>query len=93
MKNTCKYYYAFLGFLVLSQVLMTVFNLSQNIAYGQKISYLENQKNNLTQEKIQLKKDLSNQVAIRVLEAEGSPFENILDVTVVESMSDSLALK
>ena len=93
MKNTCKYYYAFLGFLVLSQVLMTVFNLSQNIAYGQKISYLENQKNNLTQEKIQLKKDLSNQVAIRVLEEEESPFENILDVTVVESMSDSLALK
>lgn len=93
MKNSYKYYYAFLGFLVLSQVLMTVFNLGQNIAYGQKISYLENQKNNLTQEKIQLKKDLSNQVAIRVLEEEGSPFENILDVTVVESLSDSLALK
>ena len=93
MKNSYKYYYAFLGFLVLSQVLMTVFNLSQNIAYGQKISYLEKQKNNLTQEKIQLKKDLSNQVAIRVLEEEGSPFENILDVTVVESLSDSLALK
>ena len=93
MKNTCKYYYAFLGFLVLSQVLMTVFNLSQNIAYGQKISYLENQKNSLTQEKIQLKKDLSNQVAIRVLEEEENPFENILDVTVVESISDSLALK
>lgn len=93
MKNNCKYYYAFLGFLVLAQVLMTVFNLSQNIAYGQKISYLENQKNSLTQEKIQIKKDLSNQVAIRVLDAEETAFENILDVTVVESLSDSLALK
>jgi len=92
MKKHYKYYYALLAFLIVGQALMTVFNLSQNIAYGQKVNYLENQKKQLIQEKVALKKEISNQVAIRFLDQEDSNFENILDVKVVEQNS-SLALK
>jgi hypothetical protein len=68
MKKNLKIYYGLLTSAVLAQVIMTVFTLSQNIGYGQKISFLENKKHTLENQINTLRTDFSKKVAIAKLE-------------------------
>ena len=79
---------------VLAQVLFTVFTLSQNIAYGQKISFLENEKTNLQVEKNKISQELAQKLAIKQLEQKNDDgFVAITDVVSIGRNSSNLALK
>lgn len=94
MKKNLKIYYGLLAAAVLAQILITVFSLSQNIGYGQKISFLENKKHTLENQANLLKTQLAQKVAIGQLEQkENGTFVAIADVIVVDRESASLALK
>lgn len=94
MKKNLKIYYGLLAVAVLAQVLVTVFSLSQNIGYGQKISFLENKKHSLENQSNLLKTQLAQKVAIAQLEQkENNTFISISDVIVIDRESASLALK
>ncbi len=96
MKMTKKLsiYYSLLGVAVLAQMLATVFTLSQNIGYGQKISFLEKQRISLEAEKNQLQTTLAKNLAINKLaETENTGYVAIADVLVLSRDSASLALK
>lgn len=94
MKKNLTIYYGLLSTAVLAQILITVFSLSQNIGYGQKISFLENKKHALENQTNLLKTELAQKVAIGKLEqAENNEFVAISDVIVIDRESASLALK
>lgn len=94
MKKNLKLYYGLLGTAVLAQVLVTVFSLSQNIGYGQKVSFLENKKHTLESQTNILRAELAQKIAIGKLEQkENSEFIAITDVVVVDRESASLALR
>ncbi len=94
MKKNLKIYYGLLASTVLAQVLVTVFSLSQNIGYGQKISFLENRKHSLESQANLLRTELAQKVAIYKLEETENPdFVAIADVIVVDRESNSLALR
>lgn len=93
MKNKLTIYYGLLSLAVLIQVVMTVFTLSQNIGYGQKISFLENKKQSLQAEKNEIGQELAKKIAIRELEQENNGFIAISDVLSIDRSSSSLALK
>ncbi len=94
MKKNLTIYYGLLSTAVLAQILITVFSLSQNIGYGQKISFLENKKHTLENQTNLLKTELAQKVAIGKLEqAENNEFVAISDVIVIDRESASLALK
>jgi len=96
MKMTKKLsiYYSFLSLAVLAQMLLTVFTLSQNIGYGQKISFLENKRLSLEAEKNQLQTARAKNLAIgKLAELENSDYVAIADVLVLTRDSASLALK
>jgi len=94
MKKNLKIYYGLLSVAVLTQVIMTVFGLSQNIGYGQKISFLENKKHNLENQTNVLRTDLAQKIAIcKLEEIENHDFVAIANVIVVERETNSLALR
>lgn len=96
MKMTKKLsvYYSLLSVAVLAQMIMTVFTLSQNIGYGQKISFLENKRISLEAEKNQLQTARAKNLAINKLaELESTEYVAIADVLVLTRDSASLALK
>lgn len=96
MKMTKKLsvYYSLLSAAVLAQMIMTVFTLSQNIGYGQKISFLENKRISLEAEKNQLQTARAKNLAINKLaELENTEYVAIADVLVLTRDSASLALK
>lgn len=96
MKMTKKLsvYYSLLSVAVLAQMIMTVFTLSQNIGYGQKISFLENKRISLEAEKNQLQTARAKNLAINKLaELENTEYVAIADVLVLTRDSASLALK
>jgi uncharacterized protein YxeA len=94
MKKSLAIYYGLLTSMVLLQVIATVFTLSQNIGYGQKISYLENQNNSLKIQKNDIAGQLAEQVAIKKLEQkDNSDFIAIADVLAIKRSSTNLALK
>jgi hypothetical protein len=93
MKKSTAIYYGILGLALCVQLLSTVFTLSQNIGYGQRISLLENKKSELTAEKNQLAKQLAAKTALQALSAEGNEqYINISEVLTVDRVSASLAL-
>lgn len=92
MKPTTLYYYAFLGLVLCLQLLHTVFSLSQNIGYGQKISLLEKRKAALNQEILQQQAAQAKQLALRELsQEEAALYHNITQVILVERSNTSLA--
>lgn len=94
MKKNLKIYYSFLASIVLAQVIFTVFSLSQNIGYGQKISFLENKKQTLETQSNLLQTELASKIALAKFTAsENSDFINIDDVLLITRNSESLALK
>lgn len=94
MKKNVSIYYGLLGAAVLAQVLITVFSLSQNIGYGQKISFLENKKTALQIQKSEIAQELAKITAIKELEQrENNGFIAISDVTSINRSSANLALK
>jgi hypothetical protein len=94
MKKNLAIYYGLLSTAVLAQVLVTVFTLSQNIGYGQKISFLENKKASLQIQKNEIAEDLAKRIAIKELEQkENNGFVAISDVTSISRSSSNLALK
>ncbi len=94
MKKNLSIYYGLLSLTVLVQVVLTVFTLSQNIGYGQKISYLENKRENIAVEKNQISQELAQIIAIKKLEqTENDGFIPISDVISVNRDSSNLALK
>ncbi len=94
MKKNLAIYYGLLTTTVLAQVLVTVFTLSQNIGYGQKISFLENKKTSLQIQKNEIAGDLAKRIAIKELEQkENNGFIAISDVTSISRSSSNLALK
>ncbi len=94
MKKNLKIYYGLLSTAILAQVIMTVFSLSQNIGYGQKISFLENKKHRLENQTNVLKTELAQKVAIcKLEEAENHDFVAIANVIVVDRETTSLALR
>ncbi len=94
MKKNLSIYYGLLGAAVLAQVLVTVVTLSQNIGYGQKISFLENKKTALQIQKSEIAQELSKKIAINELEQkENNGFITISDVTTINRSSSNLALR
>lgn len=94
MKKSLSIYYGLLVTTVLAQVLITVFTLSQNIGYGQKISFLEGKKNTLQVQKSEISQELAKKIAIKQLEEkENNDFIAISDVVSINRNSSSLALK
>ena len=94
MKKKLTIYYGLLSTAVLAQILITVFSLSQNIGYGQKISLLENKKHTLESQKNLLRAELAQKIAIGKFEKEeNNEFIAISDVVIVNRESASLALK
>jgi hypothetical protein len=94
MKKSLTIYYGLLISAVLSQAILTVVTLSQNIGYGQKISFLENQKNSLQIQKNEITKALAQKNAIKKLEQkENNDFIAISDVVLINRNSSNLALK
>ena len=94
MKKNLTIYYGLLITAVLVQTIITVFSLSQNIGYGQKISFLENKRNTLQTQTNQLRTELAQKSAIRKLEQrENNDFIAISDISLVSRDSSSLALK
>lgn len=94
MKKNLKIYYGLLTAAVLAQILFTVFSLSQNIGYGQKISFLENKKHTLENQSNLFKTQLAQKVSIgRLEEKENNAFVPISDVIVIDRGSANLALK
>ncbi len=94
MKKNLTIYYGLLVSAVLAQAILTVVTLSQNIGYGQKISFLENQKNSLQIQKNEITKALAQKNAIKKLEQkENNDFIAISDVVLINRNSSNLALK
>lgn len=94
MKKSLSIYYGLLATTVLAQVVFTVFTLSQNIGYGQKISFLESKKNTLQIQKNEISQELAKKIAIRELEQkENSEFIAISDVMSINRNSSNLALR
>lgn len=94
MKKNLNIYYGLLSIAVLTQVLVTVFTLSQNIGYGQKISFLEHKKNNLQIQKNEISQELAKKFAVNQLrEKENDGFIAISDVISINRNSSNLALK
>lgn len=94
MKKNLTAYYGLLATTVLAQVLFTVFTLSQNIAYGQKISFLENKKTSIQVEKSKISQELAQKIAIKELEQKNDDgFIAITDVVSIARGSSNLALK
>jgi hypothetical protein len=94
MKKNVSIYYGLLAAGVLIQVLITVFSLSQNIGYGQKISFLENKKSALQIQKSEISQELARITAIKELkQRENNDFIAISDVTSINRSSANLALK
>jgi recombinational DNA repair ATPase RecF len=92
MTKSLTAYYGLLATAVLAQVLITVFSLSQNIGYGQKISFLENKKTEIMTTKSQLSQELAKKVAINELEqTENSDYVAIAEVVLIERNSENLA--
>ncbi len=94
MKKNLKIYYGLLSTAVLAQILITVFSLSQNIGYGQKISFLEDKKATLLAEKNLLNQALAKKIAIRELANDDhDDFVAISEVISINRSSSNLALK
>ncbi|HPS40618.1 MAG TPA: hypothetical protein PLQ50_01275 [Candidatus Woesebacteria bacterium] len=94
MKKSLAIYYGLLVSAVLSQAILTVVTLSQNIGYGQKISFLEQQKNTLQIQKNEITKELAQKTAIIELkQKENNDFVAISDVILINQNSSNLALK
>ncbi|AKM81499.1 MAG: hypothetical protein UT13_C0001G0537 [Candidatus Pacebacteria bacterium GW2011_GWF2_38_9] len=94
MKKNLTTYYGLLIAAVLAQTIITVFSLSQNIGYGQKISFLENKSNTLQIQTNQLRTELAQKSAIRELEQrESNDFIAISEISLINRDSSSLALK
>ncbi len=94
MKKSLAIYYGLLVSAVLSQAILTVVTLSQNIGYGQKISFLEQQKNTLQTQKNEITKELAQKTAIIELkQKENNDFVAISDVILINQNSSNLALK
>jgi len=93
MKKNITIYYAILGLALCVQLLSTVFTLSQNIGYGQRISLLENKKAALQAEQNLSRQQLAQKTALQALsEEQESLYINISQVVLVERESASLAL-
>ena len=94
MKKGLSIYYGLLASTVLAQVLVTVFTLSQNIGYGQKISFLENKISALQIQKNNSSQELAEKIAIKELEQrENNGFIAISDVMLIDRDSSNLALR
>ena len=93
MTKNLTAYYGLLTLAVLAQTIMTVFSLSQNIGYGQKISFLEDKKTALQAEQNLLRTQLAEKTAINKLEEADSNFIAITQVVTIGRDSASLALK
>lgn len=93
MKKSTAIYYGILSLALLIQILSTVFTLSQNIGYGQRISLLENKKATLTAEKNQLTEQLATKTALKALSGtDTSEYINISEVVLINRASTNLAL-
>lgn len=93
MKKSTTIYYGILSFALCLQLLSTVFTLSQNIGYGQRISLLENKKMTIEAEKNQLTKQLASKTALQALtEDSAAEYQSIAEVVSVNRTSTSLAL-
>lgn len=92
MKKKIAIYYAVLSLILCFQLLSTVFTLSQNIGYGQRISLLENKKTSLESQKNQLSKELSKKIALQALDVNTSEYVGISEVVSVQRTTASLAL-
>ncbi len=94
MKKQLKIYYTLLASAVLMQIIFTVFSLSQNIGYGQKISFLEEKKLALETQDNNLQTELASKIALSKLTAEeNQEFVPITDVVLVDGSSENLALR
>lgn len=94
MKKNLTTYYSILAVAVVAQVILTVFSLSQNIGYGQKISFLENKRTELETQINKSRTQLAQKNALKELEnQEGSDFVAITNTTLVDRSSSSIALR
>lgn len=94
--QTSKFYstgYLALILFAALQMVSTVISLSQNVGYGQKISYLEGKKADLLTKKAELNIQLADQIAINSLLENEDQYSQISDVLTVKAVSDSLALR
>jgi|GEM_PF-1664075 len=64
-KRVAKVYYLVLGFALISQVVTTVFKLSQTISYQHRISVLQTQKQTLTKEQEEIQIEISQLSSLR----------------------------
>lgn len=93
MKKTLQIYYLLLSTTLLLQTIFTVVSLSQNIGYGQKISFLENKKAALQAQTSQLQKSLAQENALNKLVTKQDGFIAITSTTLINRSSSNLALK
>ncbi len=92
MNTKVLYYYGILAVVLCAQVIATVFTLSQNIGYGQKISLLENRKASIAQEIQNHQRQNAEQLALRELSAdEAATYQTVGQVLVIKRQSATLA--
>lgn len=94
MTKNLTIYYSLLTSAIVMQIIITVFTLSQNIGYGQKISFLENKKATLLEQKNRINQELAQKMAIGELkQKENNDFISISDVVSINNNSSNLALR
>jgi hypothetical protein len=92
MNTKVLYYYGTLAVVLCAQVIATVFTLSQNIGYGQKISLLEHRKASIAQEIQQHQQQDAQQLALRELSTdEAATYQTISQVLVIKRQGTALA--
>ncbi len=92
MNKASRIYFSLLGLLLVGQLCLTAFNLSQNIGYGQKIALLEQRKQNLLAEQSRLESQLAGQLAMQRLSShDDDSLRPITQVISVQSSYNSLA--
>lgn len=91
MKKYLPAYYTLLAFVMVCQLIGTAITLSQNIGYGQKISFLEEKQASLIAHKTSLEQAMAKEVAMNVLDQKRADFQPIQDVIVVKNHLANLA--
>ena len=92
MSKKIKNYYGLLIIAILIQLVNTVYNLSQNIAYGQNIKALQIEKSQLLSRESQLDQALSQEIAIHRLN-QNENYIDIQNLIVVKIKNNALALR
>ncbi len=87
--------YAFSSFVVLAQIVSTVYNSSLVVFHGQEVAQLQSQKKQLLQEKAQLKKQIAEHTSLSQIASAAltQDYTNIQTHFVVDTTTIAVALR